>query len=122
MFLLLAKRVLKNFIFGGKQSMKNMKCAVYIRTNKEATNTNSIQNQISFLENYINNQGLELYNIYSDISAGSTLKRPGIRKLMEDAKEKKFDIILVKDLTRIARNAELTQQFIKFIKDTNKLS
>lgn len=113
MFSLLAK--LKDFRttlnFGGKQSMKKMKCAVYILTTKEATDTNSIQNQISFLENYINDQGLKLYNIYSDISADSTLERPGIRKLMEDAKEKKFDTILVKDLTRISRNSAFLSEF-----------
>ena len=88
-----------------------MKCAVYVRTNNEATNTKSIQYQISFLENYINNHELELYKTYSDISDGSTLERDGIRELMEDAKEKKFDAILVKDLTRISRNNAFLSEF-----------
>ena len=91
--------------------MKKMKCAVYVRTNNEATNTKSIQYQISVLENYINNHELELYKTYSDISDGSTLERDGIRELMEDAKEKKFDAILVKDLTRISRNSAFLSEF-----------
>ena len=95
------------------------KCAIYVRTNNEATNIKSIQCQISVLENYINNHELELYNIYSDISTGSTLERPGIQKLIEDAKEKKFEFILVKDFARIARKFELIQQFNKFLEATN---
>ena len=95
------------------------KCAIYVRTNNEATNTKSIQDQISVLENHIINEGLELYKIYSDISDGSTLDRPGILELMKDAKEKKFEFILVNDFARIARKFELIQQFNKFLEANN---
>lgn len=97
-----------------------MKCAIYIRSSKENNNSNAIvQNQISFFENYIKEFGLELTNIYSDTGSGSTLDRPALQKLMQDAKNHQFDAVLVTDLSRISRKALLTQQFIEHLEANN---
>lgn len=97
--------------------MENKKCAIYIRTNKEGASL--IQNQISLLENYTRNEGLELDNIYLDISDASKFNRPALIKMWEDAKAKKFDVIFVKDLTRIARDPEYIRQCLNFLESIN---
>lgn len=93
--------------------MKNKKCAIYIRTNREGVD--SIKNQISLLEIHMKHEGMELYNIYLDISNASNFNRPVLHKIFEDAHQKKFEVILVKDLTRIARNVEYIRQCLNFL-------
>lgn len=82
-----------------------MKCAVYARvsTGFESQKT-SIPTQIKLFENYINEQGWELYKVYTDEESGTKSNRAGIQQLLADAKEKKFDIVLAKEWSRISRN------------------
>ena len=93
--------------------MNTKKYAIYIRVSKE--NLNVIQTQISFLKNSMSDQKMELDNIYIDISKSSTFNRPSLHKLYKDAEQKKFDTILVKDLTRIARNTEYLRQCLNYL-------
>jgi site-specific DNA recombinase len=43
-----------------------------------------------------------------DVQTGTTGKRKNLQKMIEEAQEKKFDIILAKELSRLARNGELS--------------
>ena len=45
---------------------------------------------------------------YVDIQTGTTARRKNLQKMIQDAQEKKFDIILAKELSRLARNGELS--------------
>ena len=53
------------------------------------------ENQKSMLLQYATAQGWEIYGIYSDDDyTGADRSRPEFNRLLEDAKHKKFDIVL----------------------------
>lgn len=97
-----------------------MKVAIYCRLSEEDKNkqaqtddSNSIQNQKAMLMQYAAEQGWELYNIYSDDDyTGSDRRRPEFNRLLKDAEERKFDIILCKTQSRFTRELELVEKYI----------
>lgn len=97
-----------------------MRVAIYCRLSEEDRNksavtddSNSIQNQKSMLLQYAMEQGWEVYNIYSDDDyAGADRKRPEFNRLLKDAENKKFDIVLCKTQSRFTRELELVEKYI----------
>lgn len=76
-----------------------MKSAIYIRvsTNKEEQKQ-SLDNQKELFMNLLSEKGWDLYDIYLDIQSGTkTKKRPQLKRMIEDARMNKFDIILAKN-------------------------
>lgn len=62
---------------------------------------------------YAVEQGWEPYYIYSDDDyAGADRKRPEFNRLLEDAEQKKFDVILCKTQSRFTRELELVEKYI----------
>ncbi|MEI2358665.1 recombinase family protein [Mesobacillus zeae] len=50
-------------------------------------------------------------SFYLDIQSGTkTKKHPQLKRMIEDAKNNKFDIILAKELSRLARNGQLSYE------------
>lgn len=88
-----------------------MKCAVYIRvsTDKEEQKQ-SLTNQRDLFIKYISERGWDIHEFYEDVETGTTDKREQLQRLITDAKEKKFDVILAKELSRLARNGGLSYQ------------
>lgn len=89
-----------------------MKAAIYIRvsTNKEEQKQ-SLENQKELFMNLLSEKGWDLYDIYLDVQSGTkTKKRPQLKRMIEDAKMKKLDIILAKELSRLARNGQLSYE------------
>ncbi|MEH7076954.1 recombinase family protein [Neobacillus drentensis] len=86
-----------------------MRCAVYVRvsTDKEEQKA-SLKYQKELFYKYIEEQGWDIHDFYIDIQSGTTAKRENLQKMIEDAQENKFDIILAKELSRLARNGELS--------------
>lgn len=84
-----------------------MKCAVYARVSTEMkSQLDSLENQLTFFENFIREKGWELVKTYADEgkSGTSTVKRVELQKLMEDAEQRKFEIVLIKSVSRWARD------------------
>ena len=100
--------------------MNTSRVAIYCRLSEEDRNkqsetddSNSIQNQKSMLLQYALEQGWEVYNIYSDDDyTGSDRRRPEFNKLLNDAKDHKFDIVLCKTQSRFTRELELVEKYI----------
>ena len=100
--------------------MNTSRVAIYCRLSEEDRNkqsetddSNSIQNQKSMLLQYSLEQGWEVYNIYSDDDyTGSDRRRPEFNKLLNDAKDHKFDIVLCKTQSRFTRELELVEKYI----------
>lgn len=89
-----------------------MRCVIYVRVSTDNIGQKtSIPAQISLLKNYLEEQGWELVEIYIDIESGSKTNRQGIQQLMKDAKDKKFDVVLSKELSRISRNGAFSYEF-----------
>ena len=84
------------------------KVAIYIRvsTAGQAEEGYSLDAQERLLTDYCRARKYEIYQIYRDegISAKDIIHRPGMLSLLEDAEDKKFDMILVWKLTRFSRN------------------
>ena len=65
----------------------------------------SIENQKLLLQQYVVSQGWNIYDTYIDDGySGTNFQRPGVQRLIEDAKAKRINIIIVKDLSRFGRN------------------
>lgn len=65
----------------------------------------SIENQKLLLQNYVRQRGWNEIDVYIDDGySGTNFERPGVKRLIEDAKAKRINLILVKDLSRFGRN------------------
>lgn len=97
-----------------------MRCAVYVRvsTDREEQKT-SLDNQKSLFYNFISQQGWDLFDFYIDIESGTTDNRDGFKQLIQDAEKKKFDCILAKELSRLARNGELSYKIRRVLNSFN---
>ena len=84
-----------------------MKVALYIRvsTEDQAKEGYSLEVQREYLEDFAHREGYEIFKVYSDdgISAYST-RREALQQLLKDAKQKKFDLVLVYKIDRFSRN------------------
>lgn len=94
-----------DFIFSEKT--KKM-VAVYARvsTTEQAEEGFSIPEQLRTTYEWCEKQGYEVYKEYVDrgISGKSINGRPSLKQLLNDAKQKKFDIVIVWKMNRLARN------------------
>lgn len=104
-------------LFGGDYTMK---VAIYCRLSEEDRNkqfetddSNSIQNQKAMLKQYADEQGWDVYEIYSDDDyTGSDRRRPAFNRLLKDAEDRKFNIVLCKTQSRFTRELELVEKYI----------
>lgn len=93
-------------------------CAIYTRLSKEDEDkrqpeSESIQNQKSLLISYAVERGWDVYHIYCDEDySGADSLRPDFNRMIEAAKEKKFQIILCKSQSRFTRDMELVEKYI----------
>jgi len=82
-------------------------CA-YCRVSTEAEDQlNSLENQKKYFEQYIgNNLEWQFCGLYVDegISGTSVEKRTGFKQMIADAENRKFDLLLTKEISRFARN------------------
>lgn len=77
----------------------------------------SIENQMNICKQYINENGLTLYNIYIDDGySGANFDRPGFQNMINDLEMKRFGCIIVKDLSRLGRNFLKVSYYIQ-VKD-----
>ncbi len=86
-----------------------LKCAIYARVSTDEQGT-SIVNQQEYFKEYIIRNKYEVYDIYTDeaFSGTETTKRLSFQRLMQDGKDKKYDILLAKSYSRFGRNQRET--------------
>ncbi len=76
----------------------------------------SIDNQRRVLTNYVNEQGWSIYDEYVDDGiSGVTFERPGVQRLLEDAKAGNINLILYKDMSRFGRNYIQVGQYVDYL-------
>ena len=97
-----------------------MKVASYCRVSTEKDDqTNSFEAQQRYFREYIQrNPGWELHQIYADegISGTSTKRRAQFLRMINDAYEGKFDLIVTKEVSRFSRNIVDTITFTRDLK------
>lgn len=100
-----------------KQTIYNV--GIYVRLSQEdmrAGESLSIENQKLILTKYVKEQGWNISDIYVDDGySGTDFNRPGVSRLLEDAKTGKINLIIVKDLSRFGRNYIQVGQYIDYI-------
>lgn len=93
-----------------------MKTAIYVRvsTLEQAEGGYSIDEQIDTLTKYCEIKKWSVEKIYKDGGySGSNTDRPGMKRLIQDAKRKKFDSVLVYKLDRLSRSQKDTLYLIE---------
>ena len=82
--------------------MDNVLVSLYLRvsTEDQAKEGYSLEVQREYLESFATREGYEIFKVYCDegISAYST-RREALQQLLKDAKDKKFDLVLVYKIT-----------------------
>ena len=102
-----------------KQNNKDYIVGMYVRLSRDderAGESLSIENQKAILSEYIETQGWTLHDIYVDDGiSGTTFERPGVQRLLEDAKQGVINTILVKDMSRFGRNYIMVGQYLDYV-------
>lgn len=87
----------------------SVKAALYVRLSNEdngGRGTDSIHNQLELLLNFAEEfEDMEIVETYTDNGrTGTDFDRPEWERMLADIKEKKINCVIVKDLSRFARN------------------
>lgn len=79
--------------------------------------SNSITNQKLIIDNYLKeHREYKLVDYYIDDGySGTNFDRPEFQRMLEDIKNKKIDVILIKDLSRLGRNYIETGNFVEVV-------
>ena len=97
-----------------------MKTAIYTRvsTEDQVREGYSLDVQREYLTNYAKQLNYEVYEVYTDegISAGTT-DRPALQKLLKDAKQKKFDLVIVYKIDRFSRRLKDLIELVDQLED-----
>jgi DNA invertase Pin-like site-specific DNA recombinase len=97
-----------------------MRVVFYARVSSEQEEQlHSLKQQVEYFEQYIKaNKDWEYAGMYVDEGITGTIakKRPQFMKMINDAKDGKFDIILTKEVSRFARNTVDTLHYTRELK------
>jgi site-specific DNA recombinase len=81
----------------------------YIRvsTPGQAKDGEGLNTQRELIKKYEKDHDLDIYNIYSDegLSGSKSGNRPDLQKLLQDAQDGKFQVVVISRLSRFGRNA-----------------
>ena len=98
----------------------NYKVGIYIRLSQEdsdkkyESDSESIINQRNILTSYLKVNNYILTKEYIDDGySGTNFDRPGFHKLIEDINNKKINLVIVKDLSRLGRDHVMTGYYIE---------
>ncbi len=100
-----------------------MTIACYARKSTDKEN-DSIENQISVIRGYINNQkdfqGAEIIQFTDNGFSGIDMNRNAFQELLSKVRMREIDVVIVKDLSRLGRNyldvCKLTDSIFPFMK------
>ena len=83
-------------------------CALYCRLSRDDElqgESNSITNQKEILKQYAKENNLNIYDIYVDDGiSGTTFDRPDFNRMIQDIEDKRVNMVIVKDTSRLGRD------------------
>ncbi len=89
------------------------KAGLYIRLSKEDKNE-SIRNQQRLLIDYANNMGFVIRDIYIDDGyTGTNFQRPEFQRMLDDIRNNKINMVIVKDMSRLGRDYIKTGELVE---------
>ena len=100
-----------------------VRVAIYARVSTEhEAQISALENQIQYYDNILKqhpNWALHERYIDKGITGTSMLKRDSFMRMMQDAKEDKFDLILTREVSRFARNTADTLVQVRILVNSN---
>lgn len=103
-----------------KKDLRKLRVAAYARvstgTEEQAS---SFETQVDYYKRLIHqNSKWEYIDVYADLAktATSADHRPEFQRMIEDAKARKLDLLLVKSISRFARNVVDAQKYVHKLK------
>lgn len=98
---------------------ENYNVGIYVRLSRDDERSGesvSIENQKEMLARHVREQGWTLYDYYCDDGvSGTTFDRPGFNRLVQDAKDRKINLVLCKDLSRLGRDYIEAGKYTDFV-------
>ncbi len=87
---------------------KTKRAAIYARFSTDLQNERSIEDQVSLCQSYAEREGLNVVCTYEDRarSGGSVMGRDGLLRMLDQARERSFDVVVVEALDRLSRDME----------------
>ncbi len=90
-----------------------LRAALYLRV---STDKQELENQLEPLTTFAKGRGLDVVQVYKDTASGKRADRAAFNKMLKDAHQKKFDVILVWALDRLSREGmSRTVQLIEML-------
>jgi len=97
-----------------------MKVAIYARVSKEEEGMQDPKNQTDPLRKFSESMGWEVKeeNIFVDKASGGSANRPEFQKMLNQVRQKRFDLILIWALDRFSREGMInTLKYVQVLKD-----
>lgn len=90
------------------RSEQMKRAAIYARFSTDLQDERSIEDQVSLCRKYAERESLDVVAVFDDRarSGGSIFGRDGLLALMDKARERSFDVIVVEALDRLSRDME----------------
>ncbi len=79
------------------------KVAIYVRV---STKDQNVEMQLNDLMRYSRERGYEVFKVYQDNISGTKDTRPGLNQLINAARKRRFDVVLVWRFDRFARSTK----------------
>lgn len=98
--------------------------ALYCRISRDderSGDSASIETQKNMLEQYAKSKSFAYYFYIDDGYSGTNFDRPGFNQMISDIQEKKIEIVIVKDLSRLGRDYLKTGYYIDLYFDENNV-
>ncbi|MGY0375258.1 recombinase family protein [Clostridium sp. JNZ J1-5] len=97
-----------------------MKAAIYSRKSKFTGKGESVENQVQLCKEYLKSLNIKDFIIYEDEGfSGSNTDRPEFQKMLKDAKNKRFNVLICYRLDRISRNIADFSNLIEELQNYN---
>ena len=97
----------------------NKRAWLYSRIDAPEDTNGVLKNQEKELCDYAVQMGMTVAGTSSDLGSGLDFGRPGLKQITAAAKDGRFDILLVKSLSRLGRDTDQTGELIRTLHEQN---
>ncbi|MGE4218971.1 MAG: recombinase family protein [Alphaproteobacteria bacterium] len=92
-----------------------MRAAIYARYSSDLQSAQSIEDQVRMCRERADRDGHQIIDVYADyaLSGSHAASRPSLQRLLADARDRRFEIVLTEALDRLSRDQEDTASIFK---------